>query len=143
MTFLIDVLPTGRLSPAQCSLTVQNRGRKHHSFHDLHRIQSKVSGVRYVASAVCENHRQAFYFTFYFPPPQDGYLSSGQLTMLSDALLDLLPVIRTNAVALVDAFDFRDEMLQSVLGRYDGNVYEELFKWAQQSPLNKTQVIGQ
>jgi len=71
---------------------------------------------------------------------EDGYLSASQLAMLNDALLNLLPIVRTNAVALVDAFDFRDEMLQSVLGRYDGNVYEELFKWAQKSPLNKTQV---
>ena len=31
-------------------------------------------------------------------------------------------------------------MLQSVLGRHDGNVYENLFKWAQNSPLNKTDV---
>ena len=31
-------------------------------------------------------------------------------------------------------------MLQSVLGRYDGNVYENLFKWAQHSSLNKTDV---
>lgn len=35
---------------------------------------------------------------------------------------------------------FRDELLMSVLGRYDGNVYEHLLKSAMQSPLNKTDV---
>ncbi|PIC54253.1 hypothetical protein B9Z55_003577 [Caenorhabditis nigoni] len=28
-----------------------------------------------------------------------------------------------------------------VLGRRDGNVYENLFKWAKSSPLNKTDVL--
>ena len=30
--------------------------------------------------------------------------------------------------------------LQSQLGRYDGNVYESLFEWAKQAPLNQTEV---
>ena len=34
----------------------------------------------------------------------------------------------------------RDQALQSVLGRFDGNVYENLFKWAQNSQLNKSDV---
>lgn len=40
----------------------------------------------------------------------------------------------------MDAFDFKDMTLGSVLGRYDGNVYENLFEWAKKSPLNKTEV---
>ena len=52
----------------------------------------------------------------------------------------MLTLIRPNAVALVDAFDFKDVTLGSVLGRYDGNVYENLFEWAKKSPLNKTEV---
>lgn len=51
-------------------------------------------------------------------------------------LEDLLAAIRPNAVSLVDSFDFRDEVLASALGSYDGNVYERLFNAAQQSPLN-------
>ena len=42
-------------------------------------------------------------------------------------------------IALICCFN-RDIELRSVLGRYDGNVYENLFKWAQNSPLNKTDV---
>ena len=55
-------------------------------------------------------------------------------------MLELLPAIRPNAIALGDAFDFTDHQLGSILGRYDGNVYENVYKWAQSSPLNKTQV---
>ena len=43
-------------------------------------------------------------------------------------------------MSLVDAFDYSDYVLNSALGRYDGNVYEDLFRWAQRSALNKEQV---
>ena len=67
-------------------------------------------------------------------------MSREQLEMMEEKQLELLAVIRRDAVTLTDAFDFHDNYLQSVLGRYDGNVYENLFKWAQSSPLNKTEV---
>ena len=54
--------------------------------------------------------------------------------------LELYAELRPNAVALVDAYDFPDHILQSCLGRYDGNVYKALFEYAKQSPLNKTDV---
>jgi len=41
----------------------------------------------------------------------------------------------------VDAFDYSDFVLNSPLGRYDGNVYEALFKYAQKAALNDRQVI--
>lgn len=53
---------------------------------------------------------------------------------------ELLAAVRPNAVALVDAFDYPDAILSSVLGRYDGNIYEHMFEWAKRSPLNKTEV---
>ena len=36
--------------------------------------------------------------------------------------------IRPNAVAYVDAFDVPDHILNSSIGMYSGNVYEELLK---------------
>jgi len=66
-------------------------------------------------------------------------MSSSQLDKVHDSMLQLLAVIRPNAVALVDAFDFPDALLCSVLGRYDGQVYEHLYNWAARSPLNETQ----
>nr|XP_004669134.2 peroxisomal acyl-coenzyme A oxidase 2 [Jaculus jaculus] len=66
----------------------------------------------------------------------DGFLSGAQVDMARTAYLDLLPQIRKDAVLLTDAFDFTDQCLNSALGCYDGNVYERLFQWAQESPTN-------
>lgn len=74
---------------------------------------------------------------------QAGLLSVPQLAQISQRLKGLLSELRPNAVALVDSFDYRDEMLNSVLGRYDGNVYEHMFEWAKRSPLNHTEVCIQ
>ena len=41
----------------------------------------------------------------------------------------------------MDAFDYSDFVLNSPLGRYDGNVYEALFKYARKAALNDRQVI--
>uniref|UniRef100_A0A8D2QS40 Acyl-coenzyme A oxidase n=1 Tax=Zosterops lateralis melanops TaxID=1220523 RepID=A0A8D2QS40_ZOSLA len=71
---------------------------------------------------------------------QAGILTSAQISQVNQHVKELLAVIRPNAVALVDSFDFHDVHLGSVLGRYDGNVYENMFEWAKKSPLNKTQV---
>ncbi|XP_006813018.1 peroxisomal acyl-coenzyme A oxidase 1-like [Saccoglossus kowalevskii] len=58
---------------------------------------------------------------------QDGYMNGKQLDMVQSLVGKLLDKIRINAVALVDAFDFRDELLCSKLGKYDGNVYEAMY----------------
>ncbi|XP_070533525.1 peroxisomal acyl-coenzyme A oxidase 1-like [Ptychodera flava] len=70
----------------------------------------------------------------------DGYLSGDQVSMVSDFTASLLATIRPNAVAIVDAFDVPDAILGSVLGRYDGRVYEHLYESAKQSPVNKQEV---
>ncbi|NWU94842.1 ACOX2 oxidase, partial [Upupa epops] len=67
----------------------------------------------------------------------DGYISGAQMDMVTASYLDLLPLIRKDAVPLVDAFDFTDKNLNSALGSYDGQVYQRLYEWAQKSPTNK------
>uniref|UniRef100_A0AAQ5YGX9 Acyl-coenzyme A oxidase n=1 Tax=Amphiprion ocellaris TaxID=80972 RepID=A0AAQ5YGX9_AMPOC len=67
---------------------------------------------------------------------QAGLLSVPQVMQISLRIKELLSQLRRNAVALVDAFDIHDKKLNSVLGRYDGNVYEHMFEWARRSPLN-------
>lgn len=67
-------------------------------------------------------------------------MTESQITQVNERIKELLTAIRPDAVALVDAFDFQDVTLGSVLGRYDGNVYENMFEWAKKSPLNKTEV---
>ncbi|XP_030693589.1 peroxisomal acyl-coenzyme A oxidase 1 isoform X1 [Globicephala melas] len=71
---------------------------------------------------------------------QGSIMTESQITQVNERVKELLTVIRPDAVALVDAFDFQDVTLGSVLGRYDGNVYENLFEWAKKSPLNNTEV---
>ncbi|XP_036594353.1 peroxisomal acyl-coenzyme A oxidase 2 isoform X2 [Trichosurus vulpecula] len=66
----------------------------------------------------------------------DGYMSGAQADLATATYLDLLSLIRKDAVLLTDAFDFSDESLNSALGCYDGNAYERLFEWAQLSPTN-------
>ncbi|XP_056135593.1 peroxisomal acyl-coenzyme A oxidase 1 isoform X2 [Lampris incognitus] len=71
---------------------------------------------------------------------QAALLTVPQVLQATVRLKELLSQLRPNAVALVDAFDYRDQMLNSSLGRYDGNVYEHMFDWARSSPLNCTEV---
>ncbi|KAM5314019.1 peroxisomal acyl-coenzyme A oxidase 2 isoform 1-T2 [Glossophaga mutica] len=66
----------------------------------------------------------------------DGFLSGAQVDVMRTAYLDLLLLIRKDAVSLTDAFDFTDQCLNSALGCYDGNVYERLFHWVQTAPTN-------
>lgn len=60
------------------------------------------------------------------------------MRLVSKAIMEVMPLIRPNAVALVDAFGIPDGVLKSSIGRYDGNVYEALFDAAQRSTLNQT-----
>jgi len=55
---------------------------------------------------------------------------------IKNLCLELLP----EAIGLTDAFGFTDWELDSALGVYDGKVYEQLWKRAQDEPLNKTEV---
>lgn len=71
---------------------------------------------------------------------QAGLLNVPQVMQISSRIKELLAQLRPNAVALADAFDIHDKKLNSVLGRYDGNVYEHMFEWARKSPLNATEV---
>eukprot|EP00058_Branchiostoma_floridae_P016915 XP_002602403.1 hypothetical protein BRAFLDRAFT_274976 [Branchiostoma floridae] len=71
---------------------------------------------------------------------EDGYLTGADIRQARRHINALMAKLRPDAVALVDAFDFPDGILNSILGRYDGNVYQHLLEWAKASPLNKTDV---
>ncbi|XP_053525552.1 peroxisomal acyl-coenzyme A oxidase 2 isoform X2 [Artibeus jamaicensis] len=66
----------------------------------------------------------------------DGFLSGAQVDVVRTAYLDVLLLVRKDAISLTDAFDFTDQCLNSALGCYDGNVYERLFHWVQTAPTN-------
>ncbi|KAF3817893.1 hypothetical protein GH733_013742 [Mirounga leonina] len=52
---------------------------------------------------------------------QGSIMTESQITQVNQRIKELLIAICPDVVALVDAFDFQDVTLGSVLGRYDGN----------------------
>ena len=69
---------------------------------------------------------------------EGGYLSGQQAAWLRSARRGLVRALRPDAVALADAFGHEDYLLNSALGRRDGDVYRSLLGMAQGSPLNAT-----
>ncbi|BGP42760.1 hypothetical protein JCM10450v2_006871 [Rhodotorula kratochvilovae] len=67
-----------------------------------------------------------------------GYLSPKQHELLRSRVHALLAELRPQAVSLVDAWGCPDYLLNSALGREDGDVYPALVRFAQGEPLNKT-----
>jgi acyl-CoA oxidase len=67
-------------------------------------------------------------------------ISNLEIEKLQKQLEKSLEFFRTAAIGIVDGFDFSDEVLNSTLGSYDGNVYERLFEAAKKSPLNQEEV---
>ena len=64
-------------------------------------------------------------------------LESSQLELLTGEIQRLMREIRLDAAKLVDAWSIPDYLLDSALGRSDGDVYTALFKAAhEQNPLN-------
>ncbi|KAG8662289.1 peroxisomal acyl-coenzyme A oxidase 1 [Manihot esculenta] len=69
-----------------------------------------------------------------------GCITPKQASLANDHLRSLYSQVRPNAIALVDAFNYTDHYLGSVLGRYDGNVYQKLYEAAWKDPLNDSVV---
>lgn len=75
-------------------------------------------------------------FSLYFFKFQFTSGCGRDLEVLQNWLENLLELLRPNVVGIVDGFDIHDDILASVLGSYDGRVYERLFEDASMSPLN-------
>lgn len=67
-------------------------------------------------------------------------ITSADIERLQGRLEAALKKLRNNAIGIVDGFDIPDEVLGSVLGASDGNVYERLLEAAKSSPLNQEDV---
>ena len=66
-----------------------------------------------------------------------GVLENSQFEMVKEAINVLLVQIRPDAVSIVDSFDIPDNVLNSTIGKFDGNVYEALVEAANKSEMNK------
>ncbi|WVZ21740.1 hypothetical protein V8G54_000284 [Vigna mungo] len=69
-----------------------------------------------------------------------GCITPKQGSLANDLLRSLYSQVRPNAIGLVDAFNYTDHYLGSVLGRYDGDVYPKLYEEAWKDPLNDSVV---
>ncbi|KAK7346745.1 hypothetical protein VNO80_21268 [Phaseolus coccineus] len=69
-----------------------------------------------------------------------GCITPEQGSLANDMLRSLYSQLRPNAIGLVDAFNYTDHYLGSVLGRYDGDVYPKLYEEAWKDPLNDSVV---
>ena len=68
---------------------------------------------------------------------ESGALFGSDLNELRQVIQSLVLEVRPAAVSLVDAFDYPDFVLRSVLGKKDGDVYTALWEWVQHNPRNK------
>jgi acyl-CoA oxidase len=69
------------------------------------------------------------------------YLSKKHVRWINEEIAILLGKIRQDAIALADAWDHRDYILNSAIGKYNGDVYEELYEASKKSTLNQTDVL--
>ncbi|KAK9805355.1 hypothetical protein WJX73_005736 [Symbiochloris irregularis] len=70
---------------------------------------------------------------------EDRYITGPMAAQLREEYYAVMQEVRPDAVALVDSFGFEDYVLNSALGRYDGDVYTALLEDASNSRLNKTE----
>lgn len=70
-----------------------------------------------------------------------GILLPQQIDILLEEKEKLMKVIRPDVIGLVDCFQWNDNSLRSCLGRFDGNIYENLFELAANgNKMNKKEV---
>ena len=65
-----------------------------------------------------------------------GLLTADEAAFAEEGVSSLCEALRPDVIALTDAFDFPDRVLNSALGKEDGNVYEALLTEARASSLN-------
>ncbi|KAK3795349.1 hypothetical protein RRG08_019623 [Elysia crispata] len=117
----------------------------------LHLVQCNVEGVEGLRKSVSPElvaalRRLCCLFALYYLESNAGLfmqteaVSPSQLDIVRSTQMELLSEIRPDAVALADAVDMPDSGHKSVLGCYDGNVYERMYAAALGEPMNKTQV---
>ncbi|CAL0311648.1 unnamed protein product [Lupinus luteus] len=107
---------------AHCQLIVVSK------FIDKLQQDIPGKGVKQQLQVLC-----SIYALFLLHKHVGDFLSTGCITpeqgsLANEQLRSLYTQVRPDAVSLVDAFDYTDHFLSSVLGRYDGNVYPKLYE---------------
>lgn len=64
----------------------------------------------------------------------DGWMNEKQLELVQEKVRELLRDVRKDAIPLVDAFGIPDSLINSPLGRYDGDLYTHYFETVRAAP---------
>ncbi|CAI9775566.1 unnamed protein product [Fraxinus pennsylvanica] len=108
----------------------------------IEKLQQDIpgKGVKKQLEVLC-----GIYYLFLLHKHQGDFIATScitpkQASLVNDQLRSLYSQVRPNAIALVDAFNYTDHYLGSILGRYDGNVYPKLYEAAWKDPLNESDI---
>lgn len=105
-------------------------------YQELEPVLKRVTNLFALSTIVHPSTPSAISFV------EDGHLNLSQLRDIRSCVDRLLIELLPDAIALTDAWDFSDASLCSALGCYDGNVYERLFTWTKQLPINQRMEEG-
>lgn len=67
-----------------------------------------------------------------------GYFTAPQMNEIQSRVMKLCQALRPQAVNLVDSFGFSDYVINSPLGRYDGDIYRAYFDLVRQNNPQET-----
>ena len=70
-----------------------------------------------------------------------GFFTSDDIENLRESFRGTLTYLREHALSIVDGFGYTDDELCSVLGSYDGDVYNKLIAIVRKNPLNKSNTL--
>ncbi|KAK9469041.1 acyl-CoA oxidase-domain-containing protein [Lipomyces arxii] len=70
---------------------------------------------------------------------QAGYFTSAQIDEIRDLSNLYCHTVRQQAIPLTDSFNFSDFFINSAIGRYDGNVYENYYEHVKRQNPSKAQ----
>ncbi|KGL73967.1 Peroxisomal acyl-coenzyme A oxidase 2, partial [Tinamus guttatus] len=127
----------------QCTVQLERAAKAHCHYITVKNFVETVekldnkAGIQKIMKHLCDLFALHGIFTNMGDFLYDGYLTAAHMDLVTASYLDLLAVIRKDAVPLVDAFDFTDKNLNSALGSYDGQVYQRLYEGARRSPTNQ------
>ncbi|XP_057976482.1 peroxisomal acyl-coenzyme A oxidase 1-like isoform X2 [Malania oleifera] len=106
------------------------------------KLQQEIDGkgVKQMLGFLCNIYALSLLHKHHGDFLSTGCITPEQAALANDQLRSLNSQVRPNVIALVDAFDYTDHYLGSILGRYDGNVYPKLYEDAWKDPLNDSVV---
>jgi flavocytochrome c len=127
-----------------CALSVTNAARAHCFLFLLQHFVDAVNEARqfdHQCGAALNRLCALFACSNIVEQQWAGILSATGIELASATVTELMHELRPDVVSLTDAFEIADNILNSAIGRYDGNVYEALYQSARRSTLNRQEVF--